>query len=200
MLQASTNSTSARWRLELGSKSSRMISRSGIATGVPSMSSGHLINVVDIHILLALTSLRVLVPAPSVAMLCISTLSRTLVIHVIPSVQIHINFLHLNILGLMSTATTSSPVSLLLHGREAITQVLQGLGIALAAVILVHQLLSSAPSASSSGVHGSLVLLLQQVVILLAIVILLAAPLLVLLLSSPWLRGLGTEGIIVIQE
>lgn len=143
-----------------------------------------------VHIL-RLTAVRV-VPWPhSLAILGISAGRRVHVL--VTSVQLVVDILQFDVLGLVPTA--SGPVSLVLQGREAITQVLQSLGIVLTAVIV--ELLPSAPSASP--IEGPLVLLLQKIV-LLVVVVVVSAPLLLLLMSPPGLGCLGPEGIVVVQE
>ena len=157
--------------------------------------SATLLMVVDWHVL-RLASSRV-VPGPcSLAALRISA-GRG--VQLIASVLLFVDVLQVDVLGLMPCAVSGS-ISLVLQGRQAVAQVLQGLGVVLSAIIILDELPSIRP-ASASLVEGPLVLLRQKIVlvVLIAIIVALSAPLL-LLGSPPGLGQLGREGVVLIRR
>jgi len=115
---------------------------------------------------------------------------------VIASVKVVVDVFQLDIVRLMPP--TSGSVSLVLQGRQAVAQVLQGPGVVSAIIVL---LIPSAWPRPVPPVDGPLVLLRQKIVILVLIAVIVALSASLLLLRSPLGLGqLGREGIVLVHE
>ena len=196
---------------QLGSESGLGRLRVGIAW-IPSVAAtlvgGH-IKVVSLDVLRVSLSRVLVVVACGLSAVPGSTAvlqgsARLGALRVIPLVQVLVNVVQPDVLGLVSWTGSRSllPVPLVLESRQTVAQVLQRLGVVTRVVLFLFELLPPALPAASL-VHGPVMLLglLQKVVIgvdLIAVVIVLLGP--PRFLSPISGLCLGCEGILIVQE